>query len=239
MVFTASQTTLFFESPDQMGLANATVVQLQKEGITTVSDLADFGKYTIMQIAANPAFFFLAKSQERLIVATHLVRYYQTVGRPLSAENMAWNTTMKNFKPSWEALIHKSNKDAPETPKSSKALTVIKWTSAFSDHLHRVFGVRKIPLAYVIRPSVLVEDIALYPLASGYPYSTKLGSVEDELIHRASHTHALFREDNQAVYFLLEEATRSTPYAATWYHRWSGVCDGGGGAWYAALRIAR
>ena len=57
MVFTASQTTLFFESPDQMGLANATVVQLQKEGITTVSDLADFGKYTIMQIAANPAFF--------------------------------------------------------------------------------------------------------------------------------------------------------------------------------------
>ena len=58
MVFTASQTTLFFESPDQMGLADATVVQLQKEGITTVSDLEDFGKYTIMQIAANPNFFF-------------------------------------------------------------------------------------------------------------------------------------------------------------------------------------
>ena len=122
---------------------------------------------------------------------------------------------MKNFKPTWEALIHKSKNRVPEIPKITKELTVIKWTSAFNDHLHRVFGVRKIPLAYVIRPSVLVEDIALYPLGSGYPYSTKLGSIEDELIHPASHTHAPYCEDNQAVYFLLEEATRSTPYAAS------------------------
>ena len=53
MVFTASQTTLFFESPDQMGLATATVGQLQMEGISTVSDLAEFEESMIMQIAAN------------------------------------------------------------------------------------------------------------------------------------------------------------------------------------------
>ena len=131
MVFTAAQTTLFFESADQMGIPNATVVQLQKEGITTVSDLEYIGKDMIEQIAANlrrppgriqdpnpgaavgatvptPAFVFGAKSQERLIVATNLVKYYNTVGRPLSAANMAWNTTMKNFRASWNALIDKS-----------------------------------------------------------------------------------------------------------------------------------
>ena len=32
---------------------------------------------------------------------------------------------------------------------------------------------------------------------------------------RASHTHALFREDNSDVYYKLEEATRGTPYVAS------------------------
>ena len=31
----------------------------------------------------------------------------------------------------------------------------------------------------------------------------------------ASHTHAMFRDDNAAVYYALEEATRSTSYAAS------------------------
>ena len=39
--------------------------------------------------------------------------------------------------------------------------------------------------------------------------------MEAELITRALHTHALFRNDNSDLYFLLEEATRSTPYAAS------------------------
>jgi hypothetical protein len=36
-----------------MGIPNATVVQLQVEGIDTVDDLADVDKDTIEQIAAN------------------------------------------------------------------------------------------------------------------------------------------------------------------------------------------
>ena len=35
------------------------------------------------------------------------------------------------------------------------------------------------------------------------------------MIARASHTHAMFRDDNAAVYYALEEATRSTSYAAS------------------------
>ena len=39
--------------------------------------------------------------------------------------------------------------------------------------------------------------------------------MEGELIARASHTHALFRDDNSVVYHHLEEATRGTSYAAS------------------------
>ena len=53
MVLTAAQTTTFFEHADQMGIPHATVLQLQSEGITLVSDLADFNKDSLQQLADN------------------------------------------------------------------------------------------------------------------------------------------------------------------------------------------
>jgi hypothetical protein len=105
---TAAQTTAFFEHADQMGIPNKTVVQLVEEGIDTVDDLVDFEKDTIEQIAANlrrpagrvpdpnpaaaavatvptPPFVLGAKSQQRLINAAKLIRYYDTVGRNVTA----------------------------------------------------------------------------------------------------------------------------------------------------------
>ena len=52
-------------------------------------------------------------------------------------------------------------------------------------------------------------------LAVYQPHSTEHGSVEGELVARAAHTHALYRDDNSVVYYHLEEATRGTPYAAS------------------------
>ena len=52
-------------------------------------------------------------------------------------------------------------------------------------------------------------------LAPNQPHSTEHGSVEGKLIARASHTHALFRDDNSVVYYHLEEATRGTSYPAS------------------------
>ena len=71
-----------------------------------------------------------------------------------------------------------------------------------------------IPLAYVIRAN---EDVpaAAPPLQVGQPHSDAHGSIEGKLIARASHTHALFWDDNAAVYYALEEATHSTSYAAS------------------------
>jgi hypothetical protein len=163
MVLTAAQTTLFFEGADQMAIPNATVLDLVNEGINTVDDLSEFDKDTIVQIAYNlrrpPAgapFVFGAKSQKRLIVACELVRYYETVGRALTAANLQWNRVMKNFEIQWTALMDKKSKDEPGTPKISKSLNIMKWSEAFRGILHRCIGVRNVPIVYVIRESAAV-----------------------------------------------------------------------------------
>jgi hypothetical protein len=97
MPLTAAPTTAFFEDAAQMGILNATVLQLQAKGIDAIDDLVDFDKDTIKQIAANlqrpaggvadpnpaaaagaaiptPPFVFGAKSQQRLINAAKLLR---------------------------------------------------------------------------------------------------------------------------------------------------------------------
>ena len=68
-------------------------------------------------------------------------------------------------------------------------------------------------------------------MAVTQPHSTEHGSVEGELVARAAHTHALYRDDNSVVYYHLEEATRGTPYAASIkpFHRGKD----GRGAWKA------
>ncbi len=237
MVLTAAQTTAFFEAADQMAIPHATVVQMVIEGITTVDDLAEFDKDSLQQLADNlrrpggrvphpdinppdgttiptPPFTFGIKSQKRLLVATDLVKYYDATGRALTAGNLQWNHVMKNFEVQWKALKAKKEEDPPDVPKISRALPVIKWTEAFKDFLARVIGVRTIPLSYVIRPEVTVPAAAP-PLVNNQPHSDAHGSVEAELVARASHGHALYRDDNATVYHYLEEATRTTSYAAS------------------------
>ena len=236
MVLTAGQTFAFFESPDQMGIPHTTMVQMQQEGIQSVADLADFEKQSLQQLADNlrkpggradpdpnaalgatipmPAFTYGAKSQKRLTVACDLVRFYQTVGRDLTAANIQWNQVMSNFEIQWKALKDRKDEDDPDVPKITKALSIIKWTEAFQNFLNRVIGARMISLAYVIRIYPQVPGPAP-TLAPNQPHSTEHGSVEGELIARASHTHELFRDGNSVVYYHLEEAPRGTSYAAS------------------------
>ena len=237
MVLTAAQTTAFFENNDQMGIPHETMVQMQQEGIHSVADLADFDKDSLQQLADNlrkpggripdpnpntaegatlptPPFTYGAKSQKRLAAACNLIRYCQTVGKDLTASNIPWNQVMSNFEIQWKALKERKDEDDPEVPKITKALPIIKWTEAFQDFLNRVIGVRMIPLAYVIQIDSLVPDTPP-PLAANQPHSTEHGCVEGELVARAAHTHALYRDVNSVVYYLLEEATRGSSYAAS------------------------
>ena len=80
MVFTAAQTTAFFEGADQMAIPNATVIELANEGIQTATDLSEFDKTSIEAISYNlrhPAqgnpLVFGAKSQKRIIIACDLI----------------------------------------------------------------------------------------------------------------------------------------------------------------------
>ena len=231
MVFTPNQTTSFFENANQMAILHATVLQLSQEVIVSVADLIDFDKESIKQIAENlrrpggrvrdpddpgstiptPPFVFGAKSQTRLVVACHLVRFYTCIGRPLSPSNMQWENVIRNFNHLWKAIVARRAAEDPATPLITKALPIIKWTEAFRDHLYRCIGSRHISLAYVVRDSESVAGLCL-PLKTDQPYSDKHGSVDDDLIVRASHVNGLFRDYNADVYFKLEEATHGTAY---------------------------
>ena len=117
MVLTAAQMTTFFEHANQMGIPHTTVLQLQSEGITLVSDLVDFNKDSLQQLADNlrcpggreldpnpaaqpgstiptPPFVFGAKSQRRIAVACDLVKYYVAVGCDLTVANLQWSTIL-------------------------------------------------------------------------------------------------------------------------------------------------
>ena len=234
MVLTAAQTMAFFCDGDQMGIPQTTVAQLQIEGITTISDLADFEKETLQKMTDNlwkpggrvpdpnpaaaagatiptPPFVFGAKSQHRLTVACKLVCYYNTIGRDLSAGNMRWSNVMKNFEIQWKVLKEHKEADDPNIPKISKSLPIMKWTEAFQDYLHRTIGVRTIPLAYITRETVDMPAIPP-PQEANKPHSTEYGSIEVELVARASHDHELYKEDNGSINYHLEEATCGTIY---------------------------
>ena len=165
-----AQTTTFFEHAEQMGIPHTTVVQLQSEGITVVTDLADFDKTSLQQLADNlrcpggcvldpnpgtppgatiptPPFIFSAKSQKCIAIACDLVRYYATVGHDHTAANLQWSTIMKNFEIQWTVLKERKGDDSPDVPKISKVFPVIKWMEAFQDFLNRKIGNCNIPLA--------------------------------------------------------------------------------------------
>ena len=152
------------------------------------------------------------------------------IDRPIDHLNIHWTPVVKNFDIQWKALVDRKKSDEPDIPKISRTLPVLKWTEAFSDYLHQVIGSRMIPLAYVIRGHANPPGTAP-PHANSQPHSEEHGSVKMDMMMCASHDHALFREDNAKVYFKLEEATRSTMYAASIkpYQR----SKNGRGAWIA------
>ena len=233
---TPAEVLAFSTNADSMAIPAATYAKLKQEGITLPSDLIDFNKDSIDQIAKNlrnpgdriehpnaelakqgqtiprPPYVFGAKSQKRLLEACAIVRYYQTTGRRLTTDNLKYSI-IKYFIEQWNAMKKKKEETAPEVPKISKQLPVLKWSEAFIDYLNRAMGARTIPLAYVVRTEPVVPSAPA--LVADRPYSSEHGSVEAELIARASHDHPLFQEDNSKLYFALEEATRSTTYSAS------------------------
>jgi hypothetical protein len=147
-----------------------------------------------------------AKSLMRLEAAADMIRYYETVGRALTPQNIRWEPTIKTFAEHWKALQDRKEGETLEVPRVTRQLPVIQWTEVFADYCNRKIGARTIPLAYVIRTDVDVPAAAppLAP-ATGHgnqvmPYSVEHESVEKELVARASHQHTTYATDNADVY---------------------------------------
>ena len=68
-----------------------------------------------------------------------------------------------------------------------------------------MFGVRRVPLSYVIRTEVDVipktevdPDVTYNPCLLNKAHGSS-GSILDDMIQRISHAHTLFKEDNATV----------------------------------------
>ncbi len=64
--------------------------------------------------------------------------------------------------------------DEPEVPKITRNTQITRWSESFIDFLHQCYGVRKAPLAYVVRKEEAVVIPGL-PLATNQPHSTEHG----------------------------------------------------------------
>ena len=225
--FTPALITAWFEDDANMGLANRTRVALVAEGIEEPSDLVDFKDLdTIYANLRKPpkivgpaarngalidqaAFVVSAKSKMRLDTALKAVKYYAETSRPLDSVSMTW-ATLRNFEIENSALLERKDDTEGPVPKLDKNLAVTKWLESLKIHLMSVIGKRGIPLYYVVRPESAVA-VAPPPLLPDQAYSEEHGSVENELIARASHTHALWKVDNRMVFDIIERATRGNP----------------------------
>ena len=164
-----------------------------------------------------------ARCTHRLLVAAVAWHYYTDTGREILAANMHYNNVLKDFHLEWKAITAMAETSASDVPRITKNNPPLQWTDTFKDYCLNTFGVRKAPLAYVIRDTADVLPEALAPgvtvgesdpLVAGKAYGNG-GSVFYDLVSRLSHTHPLFSTDNAKVYSALEEATRGTAYGST------------------------
>ena len=68
-------------------------------------------------------------------------------------------------------------------------------------------------MAYAVNRNTNIDLIGA--IATRKQHLDNHGSIEDEIIVRALHTHLLYSKYNAVVYYLLEEATHTNSYASS------------------------
>ena len=74
----------------------------------------------------TPPYQLSAKSQRRLLVASHILQYYATRVRPVVVSMMQYTTIGKDFETQWNTLIAKKERDVPSTPFINNNFGIIK-----------------------------------------------------------------------------------------------------------------
>ena len=217
MVLTHNNNETFFTNATYIGMSAGARTALIAEGIQSAPDLEEFTEATIKALAKDlrsrtPPIQISARAEQRLIQASELVRFYETVGRIITLSNLNY-LTIKNFTQQWTALMEKKE-EKPKTPALIKDTGILRWTEAFETFLRSYIGVRGIPLIYVIRHNV-APQMPPPALETNRPHTVKNGSVRKDLVEFSSHNHPHYTEDASQLYDILEEVLRNTGYSAT------------------------
>jgi uncharacterized protein YjaG (DUF416 family) len=239
MVVVTNAFKSWLKSSTNMKLSSdASVLRLTHEGITNYDTLIDFDtksierlpttcKETITAIVADEDAGVTAEpaiaganlssiSVRHLIVAVKASKYYTSIGRTMTAENMHYIRVLKQFKVEWDTYQNLRDQDEPDVPLISDKdgdRKVIKWVPIFLDTLTRTYGIHG-PLVYVLRDEPTVPTEAEDPLTNESYFGTS-GSLHDELIKRLLHTGAIYKNDNTSVFLKVEKATRGTSVEST------------------------
>ena len=134
----------------------------------------------------TPPYQLSAKSQRRLLVASHILQYYATTGRPVVVSMMQYTTIGKDLETQWKAFIARKGRDVPSTPFITNNFGMIKWLEVFKHHLTWFIGEQNIPLSYLIREND-VAAVIVPPLVANKAYSTEHGLVEEEQLLQLHH----------------------------------------------------
>lgn len=222
-----------------MALSAGQRTALQGEGLVDVADFEGFDEDTLKQAFKNvrylnPPVSVPAKCTSRLLIASMAHQYYRETARAITPVNMHFTNVLKSFHLEWKAIQKLAAKDVElKLPVLSKNCPPMKWCESMKLYFDATFGVRNIPLSYVIRESANVTPEVDDPLAPSSSYGSS-GSVLSDMISRSSHTHALFKQDNSQVFSLIEQAARNTSYIST-IKTFERRKDGRG-AWLAMLQ---
>ena len=204
-----------------MALTNAQRGALADEGLTDVTDFDEgFDEDTLKEAFKNtcsldPPVPIPAKSSTRLLIASKAYQYYVQISRAPTAANMHYNRVLKKFYIEWKAICEAADREVDlKLPVLSKNNPPLKWCDLMKHYLHANYGLRYILLDYIIRDNAQVPTEADDPLLNIEPFGAS-ESVLAELVKRASHTHPLYKQDNEEVYRLLEQAARNSSYIST------------------------
>ena len=197
-------------------------------GVPAIAQSVDVNGVVIQPaVAAVPAIqrvqgiIIPASCASRLLTASRVWNYYNDTGRSTTQNNMYFTHTLRGFKIEWDAIQTMASQGAPRVPTLSKRNPALRWCESFENVCYNTFGVRNLPLLYVIRVMVEVTlETGNYPNVTYDPCLPNKahglsGSVLEDLINRTSHSHQFFKQDNAMVITMIEEATRGTHYVTT------------------------
>ena len=148
---------------------------------------------------------FGIRPQQRVLLASELITFYQTTHCDVYAENIRWNETITNFKHWWE-VIEKKAEDKSDSSKITKNVSFMRWYEDIAYHLNLKLGLRKMPLSHAVRDNAEVDPV-FPPQVEVKPYPVKHGYAEAIMMHMESHDHPCYREDNSQACCMLGETS--------------------------------